>query len=302
MEQQTPNEEKQSRELDEDEERYYQGLGIMFDQELADKLDAMELNKSHAPKRTGLWDEERTETEQITGTYVPEVEDREDANYVAPDRLPFDEKPMSDNAHKVFNAIFNTFKDSRIALDYLKGCTAEKAAKYTHTFVLWDANDPRPINLVPLLELLAPMKRGDVWALTTYGDVLHHTPFAQPNIFNDPTLRQDTALMEAEKKMKYLSQLNKKNARKRTELRLTELEAIVSGLENFRKLALDQQRSVQILLQLRTRDQFNHEMVDYLRENVGKLDRYIKTLILKVYGENSGEAEKVIEKVGSEKK
>lgn len=252
-------------------------LDEFFNLELAKKME--ERPQKSAPFRTN--ESDPSEDPNDNDKYIPLI--TKEAEKPWPE--PFDEKALSEKAYKRLNIIFTLLIQpcSRIAVKYRKGATLADTKRYTHSFSLIEDN------LYILLELLAPLRRGDVWSCTTYGDVLYHTPFATHNIFRDPNVRQKSAEEEAEVKLQFLEKLNKKTRKIKMQLRIAEIEAALMGLQALSKTMVAQSNAIQTLLMLSTQEKFNHEMVGYLRDNMGNLTRKVDGFIKSYYEQKQPE-------------
>lgn len=258
---------------DEEDEIYWENDADELDEEMKAKLDPDNLPR--APFRT---DPEAPNTDE-KGKYIPQVlteEQRNEKEYlVAIERLGCTEKKPSRKAYKNFSLYFNLLSEqsSRIAVSYQRGATLKDRNKFTHCFHLVDGNG------FELMESVAHLKRGDVWACTIYGDELWHTPMADRNILRDPKYRARHHEEEAAAKLKYLEKLNKIASPKKTlGLRLTEVEEALKGVVEVTKIYQQQQTTISMLLNLRTKDKYNHEMVEYLREQAGIHDARVAKL------------------------
>lgn len=272
--------------LDDNEENLYEGLEEPYSLDLEKKI--AEVRTKHAPApaqtRTSFEDESHTDN----GVYIPEVSGPEDEPH---EKLPFDELPMSDVASERMNVILNmlTKGSSRIVVVYRKGATEADTRKYTDRFDLLKDNP------WALLKSLDHMRRGDVWRCTTRGNVLHHTPLAEGNIYSDPTLSKKLAeqakAAQEQSIKKALDEVNLASKKHHFGLRLTALERFVGGLERLIRTTEEQHHAIQTLISLHTYEKHSAEMVSYLRDNIGKHDRLIRQLMRAVYATEKPEKE-----------
>ncbi len=172
------------------------------------------------------------------GKYIPQILSEEERQKVATIEVPekifscLEAKP-SLKAWKNFSLLFNllTEQSSRLAVDYQRGASQKDLARYTHRFHL--VND----NMIELLELLAPLRRGDCWSCTVYGDILCHTPFASRNVFGDPNYRKRVHEEEAMAKIAYIKALEKETKGKGQSVKLgyrvAELELAIKAFKDL---------------------------------------------------------------------
>lgn len=253
------------------EEIYWENDADELDEEMKAKLE----NTPSAPFRT---DPDAPSTDE-RGNYIPQVlteEERADKEYqLAIERLGFVEKPPSKKAWKHFSLYWNliTEQSSRLAVSYMRGATLKDRKKYTHCFHLLDGNPNE------LLESISHLKRGDVWACTIYGDELWHTPMAGRNVLRDPKYRARQHEEEAAAKLAFLEKLNKITSPKKSlQIRVTELEMAIKGIVEVTKIFQQQQNTISMLMNLRVKEKYNHEMVEYLRQQASIHERQVKEI------------------------
>lgn len=261
------------REEAQQEEIYWENDCDELDDEMKAKIDLD--NGPSAPFRT---DPDAPSTD-AQGGYIPQVlteEERADKEYqLAIERLGFAEKPPSKKAWRIFSLYYNllTEQSSRLAVCYQRGASPKDRKKYTHCFHLIDGNPNE------FLESISHLKRGDVWACTVYGDELWHTPMADRNVLRDPKYRARHHDEEAAAKLAFLEKLNKITSHKKSlQIRVTELEVAIKGIVQVTKVFQQQQTTISMLMNLRTKDKYNHEMVEYIRQQAGIHDARVAKL------------------------
>jgi len=268
------DEHDREREEAQQEEIYWENDCDELDDEMKAKIDLD--NGPSAPFRT----DPDAPSIDANGKYIPQVlteEERADKEYqLAIERLGFVEKPPSKKAWKIFSLYYNllTEQSSRLAVCYQRGASLKDRKKFTHCFHLIDGNPNE------FLESISHLKRGDVWACTVYGDELWHTPMADRNVLRDPKYRARQHEEEAAAKLAFLEKLNKITSPKKSlQLRVTELEVALRGIVEVTKIYQQQQTTISMLMNLRSKDKYNHEMVGYLREQAGIHERTVRNLM-----------------------
>ena len=248
-----------------EDDTIYEGLDEFFNQELADSIDKRTENLPSAPSRTDPEADAYTED----GRYIPLVSTAEEKASQVTEERDFDEPPLSEKAAFNLNNLLNilTKGSSRLCVQYKKGATKKDLAQYTHKHDLVKGNAWQ------LLEYLAPLRRGDILRCCNYGDILYYTPFAHGNLFHNPLNREKIVEQETAEKLKLLEMINKERGRRPMMLRMADCENIISEFAQLIKINKEQREAIQILLQLHTHEKFNHEMVNYLRDNVATLAR-----------------------------
>lgn len=274
----TPATGQQQQSADSDESITWEGTDEYFNQELADSIDKRLAAEPSAPFRTDQEAPAFTEDNR----YIPLVSQPKEGDVKGTgsksdeqEKLPFDEEPMSEMAYKNMNMLLNilTKGSSRLVVRHLRGGTKTDLSIYTHKFHL--VKD----NTWELLECLAPLRRGDVWRCCTVGDVLYHIPFAHGNLFHDPLQRAKLVEQEAAEKVSVMHLINKNRNKIATQLRVAECERAISEFGQALKQCTEQRDAIQMLLQLHTHEKFNHEMVNYLRDNLGKMNKQLASVV-----------------------
>ena len=170
---------------------------------------------------------------------------------------------------------------SRVFIQRLNGATEADLKNYTHQFdlikgVAWE-----------LLTLLAEFKQGDVWLCTIVGDILYHLPERRFNLFLDPLVREKMVEMDAEVRFRALKKAIDADKANRSvherHARLIMLEKQVQewlkDAEIFMKAFKQQQQAVQIMLKLGEKEKYNHDLILYLRDNVGRHEQEIRRMM-----------------------
>lgn len=248
-------------------------LPSFFDEELhavmAKKIEDAEQNE--APFRTDE-NEPAHDEESSDNRFIPLIEDQNEGEVKNATKQVFDEIKASPKAIEHWKIIATTLSvpTSRIALLFKRNSTEKDLQSYSHRFHL--IND----NAWDLFSLLAGFKRGDIWMCTVAEDYLYHTPRPMGNIFDNPSIREKHAALEAAIKVKVLDQMPDK--KKKFNARLKDLEAIAAQNEKFEHIFRQQQQAIQMLLMLHNKEKFNHDMVNYLRDTVGILSRKVDAL------------------------
>jgi hypothetical protein len=216
------------------------------------------------------------------GFYIPLVSKTEEERVAsiygvtADSKKPIEEhEPMSDKAREQLELLLNFIVDtsSRLAVAYKRGAFKSDLKEYTHKHHL-TKDSP-----YALFSQLKEMRRGDVWRFTTFGDVLYHTPHASRNVFTDPVIRKKTVEEEAAAKVALLEQIDKQQRKRGAlPLRVANLEHCISKMSDVFKALEEQRNSIQLLIAMHTRENFNTDLMNCLRDTVGRLDARVRVL------------------------
>ena len=265
--------------LEENEEDLYEGLEEPYSLDLEKKIEQHKEKVKARPApdtRTDFWDESHNDD----GFYVPQVNGPEDP---PPEKLPFDELPMSDAAHENLNAILTllTKCSTRVVVIYRKGASEEQTRKYTDRFDLVKGNP------WALLKQLSHLRRGDVWRCTSRGDTLYHTPLAEANVYDDPTFVAEIAkaakAAQEETLKKAMDEVDVSSKKHHFGVRLTALEKAFGMMSKLIKECEEQNHRIQLLLSLHEYEKHSAETVSFLRDNIGKHDLLLKRLMKAVF-------------------
>lgn len=208
----------------------------------------------------------KTEEERVASVYGATIEAKK----------PLEEhEPMSAKANEQLNLLLHFIVDtsSRLAVSYKRGALKSDLKNYTHTHHLTQESPYQ------LFSQLRDMRRGDVWRFCTFGDVLYHTPHAERNVFSDPTIRRKTVEEEAAAKVALLEEINAQQKRRGTiPIRVAALEDCISKMSRVFMALEEQRNSIQILIAMHTRENFHSDLMNVLRDTVGRLDARVRVM------------------------
>jgi hypothetical protein len=89
-------------------------------------------------------------------------------------------------------------------------------------------------------------------------------------------MREKILEQETAEKMKLLEEINRGRKNKPVHMRLAQCEQFLAQFHDITKTCKEQRDAIQILLQLHSHEKSSQEMVNYLRDNMGKLNHAVK--------------------------